>query len=84
MYLSEWQKSTVRLAVQGRSFFPIELYEIAAMCAGGKATEGYFKMLDLQISEFFFHAEVISRVNERSQPKKENGEGFYGGSLDWE
>jgi len=84
MFLVEWRESTVRLAVQGRSFSPVELYEIAANCAGGKATEGYFRMLDLQISEFFFHAEIIIRVNERSRPKKENGEGFYGGSLDWE
>jgi hypothetical protein len=82
MSLVEWQKS-LRLAVQGRSFTPVELYEVAAMCAGGKANDGYFRLLELQISEFFFHVEVISRVMERSRPKQEKA-GVYGGDIDWE
>lgn len=81
MYLVDWEKSLISL--QNRSFTPTELFELAAMCSGGKATAGYFQMLELQVSEFLFHVEIINKVNERAQPKEDKSS-VYGGSLEWE
>jgi hypothetical protein len=52
------------------------------LAAGGKASSGYFHLLDLQVSELLFHIDVYTSVQKRTQPK-EKPSGF-GGDIQWE
>jgi len=52
----------VIFSVADRAFRARSLYEIAAHICGGQFTTGYLAMLDLPISEFFFHKEVFEDV----------------------
>ena len=56
------------------------------MACGGELSSGYFRLLDLQVSDMLFHISVVARVKERLNPKPESGIQIPGGvdSIDWE
>ena len=72
--------SEVRFICQGYPFTAAELTETAIMASGGNITSGYFELMDMQISEFFFVTEAWLRVAKRKAEAEKKAAGGRGGS----
>jgi hypothetical protein len=38
------------------------------LAAGGKASSGYFRLLDLQVSELILHLDIFTSITETQKP----------------
>jgi hypothetical protein len=83
MSLSEWSDSFLTIVIQGHSFRPMDVFEMAARATEGVLTTGYFMLLDCQISEFIFHMEVFSKVKYKLHPNPDKASQI-GGYMEWE
>jgi hypothetical protein len=72
--------------VQDRVFTVQELLETLMLASGGKVSEGYFKLLDTEISEALYFVDLYINVQKRINPPTKNNdiEGFEGVEFDSE
>lgn len=85
MSTPEWNKSSkVCFQVADRSFFAEDLCEMAMIASGNEISAGYFKLIELPISMFFFTVETWERLAMKRAKQREGNSNLFPDSMEWE
>ena len=85
---ASWDRQPIRFVVSRRVFAASDLIETAIIAAGGNITEGYFRLLELPISEFIMTTEAWLKIAQAKANAEKSATGnssksIVGGDMDW-